>query len=298
MLYVTDSAGIVIDGVWLLSCGLAPATWNKGSIDLQRSFSAEICEHYPEMRLCADDWKVQYMAKKMYSGWYKTYNNSRGIKSEAGDDDISESKPIKRSYCGDGAAVDSANKRTKVETQSTIPAPEQNNDEASVPVPVDIVNPLLSVSPPASTPSATPPEDAEGLTLDRFFLGAPEWHFVPSESFAVHLKMGPILWTPRVKELLQRVGGHGEAHVDGDQTEMREKKIAFRKAHPSAENSEGLHEGLLKAFRRTLQAEATSQEEESRGQGKNKLGGEGDVTMLLHRHHKIIIVIMIMTRCD
>ncbi|KAJ6579393.1 hypothetical protein B0H10DRAFT_2342507 [Mycena sp. CBHHK59/15] len=181
MLYVTDSAGSVIDGVWLLSCGLAPATWNKGSIDLQRSFSAEICEHYPEMRLCADDWKVQYMAKKMYSGWYKTYNNSRGIKSEAGDDDISESKPIKRSYCGDGAAVDSANKRTKVETQSTIPAPEQNNDEASVPVPVDIVNPLLSVSPPASTPSATPPEDAEGLTLDRFFLGAPEWHFVPSE---------------------------------------------------------------------------------------------------------------------
>jgi hypothetical protein len=86
MLYVTDVDGTPIDGyrctaicnlalklfVELANEGLEPSTWQKGGLTTARAFSAAICHSYPEMGYCADDWKVQNMATKMYSSWYKS----------------------------------------------------------------------------------------------------------------------------------------------------------------------------------------------------------------------------------
>lgn len=123
MRFVTDAAGTVVDGYRATkirnrftklfgeigASGTAPATWTKGSIELQRSFSADICQNYPEMELCADDWKVQHVAKKMYPGWYKTYKESGQVKSEPDDDNMPAA--VKR---GHGGTI-SSSKRTKLD---------------------------------------------------------------------------------------------------------------------------------------------------------------------------------------
>ncbi|KAJ6624307.1 hypothetical protein B0H10DRAFT_2212733 [Mycena sp. CBHHK59/15] len=96
MQYVTDANGVVIDGfratairslatklfAHAAASGAAPATWSKAGLEMQTQLSAEICRQFAEMGLCANDWKVQYMVTKMYSGWYRGYIHSQGIKSE------------------------------------------------------------------------------------------------------------------------------------------------------------------------------------------------------------------------
>ncbi|KAJ6606746.1 hypothetical protein B0H10DRAFT_2439970 [Mycena sp. CBHHK59/15] len=202
MLYVTDAQGNVIDGFRATSIrqlaiklfnrladrGLAPASWNRGGIDLQRSFSAEICEKFPEMGLCADDWKVQYMATKMYSSWHTGYfsSNNRVIKSEDGTSDGFKSKSAKRSHHDSS----SSNKRTKVDTNVAPAAPEENNREvpidnvdvgitshtkedaqpataAAAPAQLKIINPLLSGLPVPTTPvlAATTPVPAATMPV-------------------------------------------------------------------------------------------------------------------------------------
>ncbi|KAJ6476626.1 hypothetical protein DFH09DRAFT_1379490 [Mycena vulgaris] len=147
--FVTDAEGNVIDGyratqirgvsaklfLRLAETGIAPATWSKGSIDLQRNFSQELCGQFPEMGLCANDWKVQYMATKMYSSWHRSYLtslNSRAVKLELNDvkievnidDTPTQSNPVKRSHGGgDSAAI----KRTKL---SSISPPPEGNEQS------------------------------------------------------------------------------------------------------------------------------------------------------------------------
>lgn len=74
MRYVQDTDGVTIDGfratairglatklfVMAEASGVAPPTWNKGGLEFQSKFSAEICQKFPEMGLCANDWKVKY----------------------------------------------------------------------------------------------------------------------------------------------------------------------------------------------------------------------------------------------
>jgi hypothetical protein len=73
MRYVQDANGLMIDGfratairglatklfAMAEASGVAPPTWNKGSLEFQSKFSAEICQKFPEMELCANDWKVK-----------------------------------------------------------------------------------------------------------------------------------------------------------------------------------------------------------------------------------------------
>ncbi|KAJ7686202.1 hypothetical protein B0H17DRAFT_1204410 [Mycena rosella] len=140
MQYVTDANGTVIDGfrgtairglasklfLRLAENGVAPTTWMKGSIDLHRNFSAEMCTHFPEMGLCAHDWKVQYLAKKMYPGWYKAHNAPHGIKIELEDDTsdgITQFNPnTKRSH---NDCENATNKRTRL---SSTPPPAEHNE--------------------------------------------------------------------------------------------------------------------------------------------------------------------------
>ncbi|KAJ7763532.1 hypothetical protein DFH07DRAFT_956343 [Mycena maculata] len=186
MKYVTTADGEVINGyratdirtlvnglfARMGDAGLAPATWMKGSLELQRNFSAEICAQYPEMGLCAEDWKVQYMAKKMYSSWCLSW---AGIKLEP-DSNIPRRRSAKRGRDDDVGKEDS--KRAKSvnvgnkDIAETIAQgssgvsedPDNGGQPVAPPVtapPLLIVNPLLSAAPaPSPAVAAVTPEVA------------------------------------------------------------------------------------------------------------------------------------------
>lgn len=133
MLYVTSAEGMAIDGfragnirrlgiklfVGMAAMGVAPLTWTQGSLQGQQSFSATICHHFPEMALCENDWKVQKMAKNMYSSWHKARFRN-GIKLEANDSLPPPKGGKKRSHDSDDA-VESGRKRTKDITAVCVP---------------------------------------------------------------------------------------------------------------------------------------------------------------------------------
>ncbi|KAJ7789223.1 hypothetical protein B0H14DRAFT_2627432 [Mycena olivaceomarginata] len=194
MCYVKDADGVVVNGFRateirglatklfaLLANGAAPASWNKGSLELQSKFSAEICRKFPEMGFCANDWKVQHMATRMYSSWYRTHTNSQ-VKLEAAEDDpvvLPASKPTKRPQ----PISTTANKRVRlsetpppleyfavVTGPTTAPTPkpvEHNSGDGSAPIPsksteeptepavaFKIINPLLATPSAAATTAA------------------------------------------------------------------------------------------------------------------------------------------------
>ncbi|KAJ6555547.1 hypothetical protein B0H10DRAFT_1967703 [Mycena sp. CBHHK59/15] len=177
MLYVTDAQGDVIDGYrateiqglatrlfgQMVHSGIAPATWKQGTLDLHWNFSDETHKHYPEMALCLNDWKVQHMATKMYSGWYRGSSNSQAIKVEGSDDHITQAKRTKRSHCGDS----STNKHMKMET-CTIPSPPEHDEQndhstkffavVAPPAPSALV-----ASVPAPIPAPIPTQTTENL---------------------------------------------------------------------------------------------------------------------------------------
>ncbi|KAJ7018154.1 hypothetical protein C8F04DRAFT_1329349 [Mycena alexandri] len=153
MRYVSDENG---NGSWRQRASL-PATWGKAGLDLQRNFSAAICAQYPEMRLCAHDWKVQYMVTTMYSSW-RTHRTGVGIKSEAVDDGL----PVKRSR-NESITDDSTRKRSKIAKTAAhkninVETETPGSSDVSGPSPVIIVNPLPAVVNPA--PTETPDSTA------------------------------------------------------------------------------------------------------------------------------------------
>ncbi|KAJ6549877.1 hypothetical protein B0H19DRAFT_1159945 [Mycena capillaripes] len=195
MRYVSDRSGAIINGYRATKImnrftklfnemglsGTAPAAWTKGSIELQKVFRADICQNYPEMELCADDWKVQYLAKKMYPGWSKTYKESGVVKSEPDDNPMAVA--VKRRHAGESTT----NKRSKLDIP---PNPERDEDAenvgfaapdaqqggdlelatargdlgdnsviivADIPAPLKIINPLLSGSLAKPTTEGTAP---------------------------------------------------------------------------------------------------------------------------------------------
>ncbi|KAJ7783930.1 hypothetical protein DFH07DRAFT_764299 [Mycena maculata] len=183
MLYVTSAEGIAIDGfragnirglaiklfVGMAARGVAPLTWTQGSLQGQRAFSAEICKHYPEMALCDNDWKVQKMAKNMYSSWHKG-NVRNSIKLEA-DNSVPPLKGKKKRSLDSDDAVESDRKRTKdISAPAGMPFIDNSTvivtvipdgkEDAETPVaaeassaPLQIINPLL-VTPPVTAAAA------------------------------------------------------------------------------------------------------------------------------------------------
>ncbi|KAF7363169.1 hypothetical protein MVEN_00669400 [Mycena venus] len=167
MRYVQDADGVTIDGfratairglatklfVMAEASGVAPPTWNKGSLEFQSKFSAEICQKFPEMGLCANDWKVQHMATKMYSSWYRGRNNSQ-IKSEAPEDDLTPSKGIKRNQPNqpNQPLKTAASKKVKLsETPPPLERDEQNKHDQR----------YFAVVVPSSTMPTPRPEEHE-----------------------------------------------------------------------------------------------------------------------------------------
>ncbi|KAJ6522078.1 hypothetical protein DFH09DRAFT_1330723 [Mycena vulgaris] len=134
--FVTDAEGNVIDGYRATQIrGVSAKLFLQLASRQLPGASQELCGQFPEMGLCANDWKMQYMATKMYSSWHRSYLtslNSRAVKLELNDvkmevnvdDTATQSNPVKRSHSGgDSAAI----KRTKL---SSISPPPEGNEQS------------------------------------------------------------------------------------------------------------------------------------------------------------------------
>ena len=51
-------------GIWrgFKTCGIAPPTWGVVSDEVRKEFYAEVIADFPEVGLCANNWKVELMA--------------------------------------------------------------------------------------------------------------------------------------------------------------------------------------------------------------------------------------------
>jgi hypothetical protein len=87
--YIEDKTGNTVDGfrsgqmvkvaaqIWfgLVEKGLAPRTWGQASLEVITLYNNEMCQHFPELRFCADNWKAQQIATANYSSWHKTHGD-------------------------------------------------------------------------------------------------------------------------------------------------------------------------------------------------------------------------------
>lgn len=83
MRYIENEDGTVIDGfrageirkfarsIWihLANSGKAPRTWGKADIKSAQHYHQEMIRRFPELRLCAFDWKADQIATDNYPNW-------------------------------------------------------------------------------------------------------------------------------------------------------------------------------------------------------------------------------------
>lgn len=89
LLYVQQSDGTVIDGhrvkaikghaysIWhqYRSKNVHPKSWGVCGLELKRQFNTEMLREYPELGLCANQWKLHEFATQLYPTWYGSYGN-------------------------------------------------------------------------------------------------------------------------------------------------------------------------------------------------------------------------------
>jgi hypothetical protein len=106
MLFVENEGGDVIDGdraseirrvarsIWvqLASAGKAPRSWGKADIVTAEHYKREMRLRFPELRLCALDWKAEQIAIENYPSWHQHYFKDT-IKHEESDTNISDAVP-------------------------------------------------------------------------------------------------------------------------------------------------------------------------------------------------------------
>lgn len=86
--FIVDREGNTIDGFraqairdhtafffqQLLMMGQAPPKWGlECPLNIRKLYYAEICQHFPELRLCESNWKAELVALRCYSGWYNNH---------------------------------------------------------------------------------------------------------------------------------------------------------------------------------------------------------------------------------
>jgi hypothetical protein len=90
--YIEDECGLPIDGgeagqirnharsLWrdLYARQMAPQKWSDATRSVQDQYAREMEKKWPVLRLCADHWKVHYIATKNYPQWYKFYHKKMG----------------------------------------------------------------------------------------------------------------------------------------------------------------------------------------------------------------------------
>jgi hypothetical protein len=84
MKYIQEEDGTVIDGhrathirtiaagIWgaLADAGVAPLTWGKGGLAIREEYNKEMRRRFPELALCASDWKAEQIAIDNYPSFH------------------------------------------------------------------------------------------------------------------------------------------------------------------------------------------------------------------------------------
>ena len=113
MRYVEGEDGTVIDSfrakeirkfarsIWmqLANNRKAPKTWEKADLESATYYRQEMVQRFPELRLCAFDWKADQVATDNYSNWAANNLETTRIKDEDHGDTGSsslDSVPAKR----------------------------------------------------------------------------------------------------------------------------------------------------------------------------------------------------------
>jgi hypothetical protein len=82
--FVEDENGYTIDGyrataICKFACSLwtglsnarkAPKSWGKVDAETSSQFQIEMCQKFPELRLCKRNWKVDLIVTMNYPSWY------------------------------------------------------------------------------------------------------------------------------------------------------------------------------------------------------------------------------------
>ena len=48
-----------------------PESWGQALVTFKKFLIREVYEQFPYMRWCDNDWKVHYLATRVYSNWIK-----------------------------------------------------------------------------------------------------------------------------------------------------------------------------------------------------------------------------------
>jgi hypothetical protein len=148
MRYVEDETGQMIDGhkagairkmarsIWAAFAqhGKAPAKWSQADIVVLQSYRREMRQHFPELRLCENDWKSEQIAIDNYPSW-RTHHlgtDKSSIKQESsnssGVDLLRTSPPTKRSQHHNEQTFFPATKKAHFESeQPAIDAPSMGD---------------------------------------------------------------------------------------------------------------------------------------------------------------------------
>jgi hypothetical protein len=151
MRYIEDENGQVIDGhrasairklarsIWiaLANTGKAPAKWSQADIVVAQSYRREMRHHFPELRLCENDWKVDLIASDNYPSWY-SHNNSANkclVKQEKadGDDISSPSSPTAKRQQHSGDIGDRTAKKIRLESNQPMTGGDTQPQETGAP---------------------------------------------------------------------------------------------------------------------------------------------------------------------
>lgn len=104
-LYIEDEHGNPVDGhrltdirkvarrIWnkFADVGQAPPTWGKANMNFTNEYRREMGRHFPELRLCENDWKSELLAIENYPSWYNNHCRPK-VKKEEG----SSTRPDKK----------------------------------------------------------------------------------------------------------------------------------------------------------------------------------------------------------
>ncbi|ETW79937.1 hypothetical protein HETIRDRAFT_322022 [Heterobasidion irregulare TC 32-1] len=125
---------------------IAPIKWGNASVRAHDLLVRRLHSKYPELRLCQDNWKIEYIVTNDYPKWYESHSRKRElVKLEEGA--VEGTRPSKRCL---GAPI-LATKRGRLETQR-----EDGNEKENSQVHI-VCCPLPCSLPPLEKPQLEPP---------------------------------------------------------------------------------------------------------------------------------------------
>ncbi|KAJ7246638.1 hypothetical protein C8J57DRAFT_1674757 [Mycena rebaudengoi] len=187
--YIEKETGEIVDGFQLTAIckfaarlwfgyverGIAPSKWSHGSAEVMTIYNNEMCRRFPELRLCADNWKAQLIATTNYSSWYKTHGKGKqngadsSIKKEKHPREDSESPP----------PSPAARKKIKLDDEGLLsfnplwdPTADPSIDIVSALSTEGISTPMPGALPPCAAPAQLAeelqlPENGQRLAIDN-----------------------------------------------------------------------------------------------------------------------------------